>query len=84
MIAEYASGCRGSARPSATPGPAGVGIGGSTGVKAMTPPQALQAHNDALTGFEQSEILNHQDIYFLGVGAKKIEGLPHSSDLNHG
>ena len=50
----------------------------------MTLPQALQAHNDALTGFEQSEILNHQDIYFLGVGAKKIEGLPHSSDLNHG
>lgn len=54
------------------------------GAKAMTPPQALQAHGYALTGFEQSEILNQQDIYFLGPAAKKIEGQPHSTDLNHG
>lgn len=53
-------------------------------VQAMTPPQALQAHSHALTGFEQSEILNHQEIYFLGLGAKKIEGQPHSADCNHG
>ena len=50
----------------------------------LTPSQALQAHSHALTGYEQSEILNQQDIYFLGLGANKIEGQPHSSDLNHG
>ena len=50
----------------------------------MTPSQALQAHSQALTGFEQSEILTQQDIYFLGLSAKKIEGQPHSADLNHG
>ena len=82
LYVEYAWWCRGGARPSASP--AGEGTGGSIGVKAMTPPQALQAHSDALTGFEQSEILNHQEIYFLGVDSKKIEGLPHSSDFNHG
>ncbi|KAL3143162.1 hypothetical protein ABBQ38_002022 [Trebouxia sp. C0009 RCD-2024] len=63
---------------------ASAGVNDSAGVQAMTPPQALQAHSHALTGFEQSEILNQQQIYFLGLGAKKIEGQPHSADLNHG
>lgn len=54
------------------------------GVKAMTPSQALQAHSDALTGFEQSEILNQQEVYFFGLGSEKIEGQPHSADFNHG
>jgi len=56
----------------------------SSSATPLTPSQALKAHSHALTGYEQSEILNQQDIYFLGLGANKIEGQPHSSDLNHG
>lgn len=72
------------AQPGAAPTSAGERGGRSVGVKAMTPPQALQAHGDALTGYEQSEILNQQEIYFLGLGSEKIEGQPHSADFNHG
>lgn len=72
--------CRDSTRPTTTP----VAEPSSSSVTALTPSQALQAHSHALTGYEQSEILNQQDIYFLGLGANKIEGQPHSSDLNHG
>ena len=72
--------CRDSTRPTATP----VADPSSSSATPLTPSQALQAHSHALTGYEQSEILNQQDIYFLGLGANKIEGQPHSSDLNHG
>lgn len=72
------------AQPSAAPTAAAEQGGSSAGVKAMTPSQALQAHSDALTGYEQSEILNQQEIYFLGLGSEKIEGQPHSADFNHG
>jgi hypothetical protein len=71
---------RDSTRPTATP----VADPSSSSATPLTPSQALQAHSHALTGYEQSEILNQQDIYFLGLGANKIEGQPHSSDLNHG
>ena len=72
--------CRDSTRPTATP----VAEPSSSSATPLTPSQALQAHSHALTGYEQSEILNQQDVYFLGLGANKIEGQPHSSDLNHG
>ena len=72
--------CRDSTRPTATL----VADPSSSSATPLTPSQALKAHSHALTGYEQSEILNQQDIYFLGLGADKIEGQPHSSDLNHG
>ena len=51
----------------------------------LTPSQTLQAHSSSLTGFEQSEILQFTEIYFWGLPtARKHEGTPHLSDLNHG
>ena len=51
----------------------------------LSPAQALQIHSAALTGFEQSEILQYPEVYFWGLpGARKHEGTPHSPDLNHG
>ena len=45
----------------------------------------LKLHNQALTGFEQSEVLQYPNVYFWGLpGARKHEGTPHSPDLNHG
>lgn len=51
----------------------------------LTPSQTLQAHSSSLTGFEQSEILQFSEIYFWGLpAARKHEGTPHLSELNHG
>lgn len=55
------------------------------GTAPLTPSQTLQAHMSNLTGFEQSEILQYQQIYFWGLQmAHKHEGTPQVSDLNHG
>ena len=51
----------------------------------LTPSQTLQVHSSSLTGFEQSEILQFSEIYFWGLpAARKHEGTPHLSELNHG
>lgn len=40
----------------------------------MTPTEALKNFQDRLTEFEQEEIMDYTEIWFLGLGAQKIEG----------
>lgn len=40
----------------------------------LTPANALKKFMPVLTDFEQAEILEYQQIYFLGLGAQKIKG----------
>ncbi|XP_010881813.3 dual specificity tyrosine-phosphorylation-regulated kinase 4 isoform X1 [Esox lucius] len=40
----------------------------------MSPTEALKHFQDRLTGFEQEEIMDYSEIWFLGLKTKKIEG----------
>lgn len=40
----------------------------------MTPTEALKNFQDRLTEFEQEEIMDYAETWFLGLGAQKIEG----------
>jgi len=42
----------------------------------MTPQAALKEYGHKLTPFEQKEILEYPEIWFLGLEAKKTEGVP--------
>eukprot|EP00794_Sanderia_malayensis_P001397 gene1397-1542_t len=42
----------------------------------MTPGSCLKLYADKLTTFEQAEILDFPEIWFLGLNGKKIEGVP--------
>jgi len=44
----------------------------------LTPAEAIQRHGDQLTPFEQSEILEYQNVYFCGSTPNKVKGIPHS------
>ncbi|XP_022091237.1 dual specificity tyrosine-phosphorylation-regulated kinase 4-like isoform X2 [Acanthaster planci] len=48
----------------------------------LTPGEALKFYRDRLTAYEQSEILDHTDIWFLGPEAKKIEGVQGAAQNN--
>ncbi|XP_038051740.1 dual specificity tyrosine-phosphorylation-regulated kinase 4-like [Patiria miniata] len=48
----------------------------------LTPGEALKFYRDRLTAYEQSEILDHTDIWFLGAEAKKIEGVQGAAQNN--
>ncbi|KAL4218502.1 Dual specificity tyrosine-phosphorylation-regulated kinase [Mactra antiquata] len=48
----------------------------------MTPAEALKLYRGKLTSFEQTEILDYPEIWFLGLEAKKIEGEPGSAQNN--
>ncbi|XP_045180231.1 dual specificity tyrosine-phosphorylation-regulated kinase 4-like isoform X2 [Mercenaria mercenaria] len=48
----------------------------------MTPAEALKLYRGKLTAFEQTEILDYPEIWFLGLEAKKIEGEPGSAQNN--
>jgi hypothetical protein len=38
---------------------------------------------ELLTPFEQSEVLEYQQVYFVGAaGVKKIQGIPHPANNN--
>ena len=45
-------------------------------------PEALKLYRGKLTAFEQTEILDYPEIWFLGLEAKKIEGEPGSAQNN--
>lgn len=49
----------------------------------MSPSVAIKNYGGKMSTFEQSEILDFPDVWFLGLEAKKIEGLP-SSPQNNG
>eukprot|EP00742_Colponemidia_sp_Colp-10_P006299 GILJ01006751.1.p1 GENE.GILJ01006751.1~~GILJ01006751.1.p1 ORF type:complete len:598 (-),score=65.09 GILJ01006751.1:440-2233(-) len=49
----------------------------------MTPATALKLFMNQLSDYEQGEILDYQQVYFLGTGANKIRGTA-SSQNNHG
>jgi dual specificity tyrosine-phosphorylation-regulated kinase 2/3/4 len=46
----------------------------------MTPAKALKCYSKSLTQYEQSEILDYPQIYYLGIGASKVKG---SSQSEH-
>lgn len=48
----------------------------------MTPGEALKQFRSKLTAFEQTEILDYPEIWFLGLEAKKIEGVPGGAQNN--
>eukprot|EP01025_Chloroclados_australasicus_P019057 TRINITY_DN2023_c0_g1_i2.p1 TRINITY_DN2023_c0_g1~~TRINITY_DN2023_c0_g1_i2.p1 ORF type:complete len:782 (-),score=73.05 TRINITY_DN2023_c0_g1_i2:2070-4415(-) len=50
----------------------------------MTPAQALQRFRGDLTDYEQSEILQYPNIYYLGRGSDKIRGNPNATSNNFG
>eukprot|EP01065_Artemidia_motanka_P049978 TRINITY_DN8439_c2_g1_i1.p1 TRINITY_DN8439_c2_g1~~TRINITY_DN8439_c2_g1_i1.p1 ORF type:complete len:694 (+),score=163.85 TRINITY_DN8439_c2_g1_i1:91-2172(+) len=51
---------------------------------AITPAQALKMYSDCLTDYEQSEIFDYPQIYFLGSNAQKVRGSIANSKNNHG
>ncbi|XP_071673227.1 dual specificity tyrosine-phosphorylation-regulated kinase 4 isoform X2 [Patagioenas fasciata] len=48
----------------------------------MTASEALKNFRNQLTVYEQKEILNYTELWFLGLEAKKIEGLPETQNNN--
>ncbi|XP_062426322.1 dual specificity tyrosine-phosphorylation-regulated kinase 4 [Rhea pennata] len=46
----------------------------------MTASEALKYFRNHLTVYEQKEIFNYTDLWFLGLEAKKIEGLPETQN----
>jgi hypothetical protein len=44
--------------------------------------EALKLYRNRLSGFEQSEILDYSEVWFLGLEAKKIEGLQGAAQNN--
>ncbi|XP_068046855.1 dual specificity tyrosine-phosphorylation-regulated kinase 4 isoform X2 [Anomalospiza imberbis] len=55
----------------------------SVGVKLpMTASEALKNFRNQLTVYEQKEIFNYTELWFLGLEAKKIEGLPETQNNN--
>lgn len=44
--------------------------------------EALKLYRGKLTAFEQTEILDYPEIWFLGLEAKKVEGEPGSAQNN--
>ena len=41
----------------------------------MTPQRALREYGDRLTQFERKEVQEYEDVWFLGLDAKKTEGV---------
>nr|KAG5698589.1 hypothetical protein BaRGS_027100 [Batillaria attramentaria] len=48
----------------------------------MTPSEALKLYRSKLSVYEQTEILDYPEIYFLGLEAKKVEGVPGGASNN--
>ena len=46
--------------------------------------EALEAFGYCLTKYEQQEIKGYENIWFLGLSAKKIHGSRHAEANNHG
>jgi dual specificity tyrosine-phosphorylation-regulated kinase 2/3/4 len=42
----------------------------------ITPAKALKLVINHLTDYEKGEILDYKQVYFLGIGAKKVKGSP--------
>lgn len=49
----------------------------------VTPKIMLRELSDKLTPFEHSEVLDYQEVYYYGLGASKIKGMPWAPN-NHG
>ncbi|XP_059582193.1 dual specificity tyrosine-phosphorylation-regulated kinase 4 [Alligator mississippiensis] len=48
----------------------------------LTASEALKYFRNQLTVYEQKEILNYAELWFLGLEAKKVEGLPETQNNN--
>ncbi|XP_046548802.1 dual specificity tyrosine-phosphorylation-regulated kinase 4-like isoform X2 [Haliotis rubra] len=48
----------------------------------MTPAEALKLYRSKLSQFEQTEILDYPEVWFMGLEAKKIEGIPGGAQNN--
>ena len=42
----------------------------------ITPAKALKLFINQLTDYEKGEILDYKQVFYLGIGAKKIKGSP--------
>jgi dual specificity tyrosine-phosphorylation-regulated kinase 2/3/4 len=49
----------------------------------MKPSKALKLFLNQLTDYEKGEILDYQEIYFLGLNAEKVLGSP-KNEFNYG
>ncbi|XP_032232315.1 dual specificity tyrosine-phosphorylation-regulated kinase 4 isoform X2 [Nematostella vectensis] len=49
----------------------------------MSPSVCIKAYGDRITTFEQSEILDYPEVWFLGLDAKKIDGVPGAPQNNN-
>lgn len=49
----------------------------------MRPGKALKMFMNQLNDYERGEILDYQEVYFLGLGAQKIKGSP-KNEYNYG
>ncbi|XP_057309135.1 dual specificity tyrosine-phosphorylation-regulated kinase 4-like [Hydractinia symbiolongicarpus] len=49
----------------------------------LTPAASMKLYKDRLTTFEQAEILDYTEVWYLGVDSKKIEGVP-GAPMNNG
>lgn len=68
-------------RGSVSSSKAGSGIGSKPKKTwPMKPSYVLKSYRDVLTEYEKTEILDYQEIYFVGPNAKKIRGLPCQDD----
>lgn len=50
------------------------------GVSFFVPTDALKHFKDRLTEFEQEEIMDYSEVWYLGLDAKKIEGSSEAPD----
>ncbi len=48
----------------------------------LTPEQAIKLYHSKLTKFEQNEILNYANVYYVGDNAKKVNAVPGTSHNN--
>ncbi|XP_071500473.1 dual specificity tyrosine-phosphorylation-regulated kinase 4-like [Diadema antillarum] len=48
----------------------------------LKPNEAMMYYRDKLTVFEEAEILDYQEVWFLGAEAKKVEGVQGASQNN--
>ena len=45
-------------------------------------PEALKLYRSKLSAFEQQEVLDYPEVYFLGLEAKKLDGASGASQNN--
>lgn len=79
-----ASGSVASPSASVVPAPTSRSSGSTASGNVMTPSEALRKYGHKLTHFEQTEIRDYNQIYFVGGNAKKLTGSVGDDGVNNG